>query len=121
MASAAHMATTTLRVDGMTCGACTSSVESGFKDVDGAGNVSVSLIMGRAVVQHDPKTLSPDSVKNIIEDRGFDAEILSTDNPFPTRVEGGENLMIEFDETQKSKESSLFTTTLAIEGMTCGA
>lgn len=121
MASAAHMATTTLRVDGMTCGACTSSVESGFKDVDGAGNVSVSLIMGRAVVQHDPKTLSPDSVKNIIEDRGFDAEILSTDTPFPTRVEGGENPMIEFDETQKSKESSLFTTTLAVEGMTCGA
>lgn len=115
MASAAHMATTTLRVDGMTCGACTSSVESGFKDVDGAGNVSVSLIMGRAVVQHDPKTLSPDSVKNIIEDRGFDAEILSTDVPLSKSV------MIDLGETPQSEGSGLFTTTLAVEGMTCGA
>lgn len=121
MASVAHMATTTLQVDGMTCGACTSSVENGFKDVDGAGNVSVSLIMGRAVVQHDPKTLSPDSVKNIIEDRGFDAEILSTDIPSPTRVEGAEDLMIELGEAQQPEGSGLFTTTLSVEGMTCGA
>lgn len=112
------MATTTLRVDGMTCGACTSSVESGFKDVDGAGSVSVSLIMGRAVVQHDPNTLSPDSVKNIVEDRGFDAEILSTDLPLPTRVE---EAMMKLGETQQSEGSGLFTTTLSIEGMTCGA
>lgn len=115
------MATTTLRVDGMTCGACTSAVESGFRDVDGAGKVSVSLIMGRAVVQHDPKTLPPDSVKDIIEDRGFGAEILSTDIPSPIRVEEVEDLVSNLRETHHSEESGLFTTTLAVEGMTCGA
>ena len=57
MASGTHMATTTLRVDGMTCGACTSSVENAFKDVDGAGDVTVSLILGRVVVRHDSKKL----------------------------------------------------------------
>lgn len=110
------MATTTLRVDGMTCGACTSSVESGFKEIDGAGHVSVSLIMGRAVVQHNPKKLSPEAVKDIIEDRGFDAEVLSTDIPLPLTMEE-----VDLDESQQSDEPGLFATTLAIEGMTCGA
>src|SRR4051812_386628 len=82
-APTAHMATTTLRVEGMTCGACTSAVESGFEDVDGVGSVTVSLIMERAVVQHDPLRIAPEKIKEIIEDRGFDAEVLSTDLPAP--------------------------------------
>jgi Cu+-exporting ATPase len=77
----AHMATTTLKVEGMTCGACTSAIETGFQGVAGVGNVSVSLVMERAVISHDPAVISADDVKEIIEDRGFDAEVLSTDLP----------------------------------------
>jgi len=108
----ALMATTTLKVDGMTCGACTSAVESGFKDVDGAGAVSVSLIMGRAVVHHDPTKLTPDQIAEIIEDRGFDAEVLTTDTPSVKAA-----LPIE----TSSSSASASTTTLKVEGMTCGA
>lgn len=111
------MATTTLVVDGMTCGACSSAVEAGFKDVDGAGKVSVSLIMGRAVVQHNPEKLSPEAVKAIIEDRGFDAEVISTDIPLPLATRDG----MDMYEAQMHGESGLSTTTLAVEGMTCGA
>ena len=75
------MATTTLKVEGMTCGACTSAIESGFQGVAGVGNVSISLVMERAVISHDPEVISADDVKEIIEDRGFDAEVLSTDLP----------------------------------------
>jgi P-type Cu+ transporter len=117
MAAAMHMATTTLAVDGMTCGACSSAIESGFKDIDGAGNVSVSLIMGRAVVQHDFEKLSADSVKAIIEDRGFDAEVISTD--IPSSMAGKDRT--DTHQSQLLEESGLSTTTLAIEGMTCGA
>src|SRR2546422_862529 len=85
-AETAHMATTTLKVDGMTCGACTSAVESGFKGVEGAGAVSVSLVIGRAVVHHDPTILSAEKVAEIIEDRGFDAEVLSTNTPKPATI-----------------------------------
>lgn len=107
---AAHMTTTTIKVDGMTCGACTSAVESAFQGVDGAGEVSVSLMMGRAVVQHDPEVLSAEKAAEIIEDRGFDAEVLSTNIP---RKENG----------KPTKESipSQCTTTLSVQGMTCGA
>ncbi len=116
----AHMATTILRVEGMTCGACTSAVESGFKGVEGAGNVSVSLVMGRAVVQHDPERLSAEEVREIIEDRGFDAEILSTDLPATTKEEVLEDLSSSEDE-QAAEGEGLSITTLAVEGMTCGA
>jgi P-type Cu+ transporter len=106
----AHMATTTVKVDGMTCGACTSAVESGFKGVNGAGAVSVSLVMGRAVVNHDPTKLSAEKVAEIIEDRGFDAEVLSTNMPNANVTPLGPSTAIP-----------ITTTTLSVEGMTCGA
>lgn len=118
MASPIHMATTTLKVEGMTCGACTSAIESAFKNVDGAGNASVSLVMERAVIQHDPRKLSPEAIKDMIEERGFDAEVIATDIPLVTEEE---------EEVQtigvagQDATPGLSVTTLAVEGMTCGA
>ncbi|KAL8393608.1 hypothetical protein RB595_003376 [Gaeumannomyces hyphopodioides] len=108
-----HIATTTLKVGGMTCGACTSAVESGFKGVDGVGNVSVSLVMERAVVMHDPQKISAEMIQEIIEDRGFDAEVLATDlpSPLPNRTKFHDN----------ADGPPVTVTTVAIEGMTCGA
>ena len=111
------MATTTLVVEGMTCGACSSAVESGFKDVDGAGKVSVSLIMGRAVVQHNPQKLSADAVKAIIEGCGFDAEVISTDLPISSAEREG----MDIRGLQVLEDQGLSLTTLAVDGMTCGA
>ncbi|KAF5249352.1 hypothetical protein FANTH_5433 [Fusarium anthophilum] len=99
--TSAHLATTTLQVGGMTCGSGTSAVEAGFKGVDGVGIVSVSLVMERAVVTHDPEIIPAEKIQEIIEDRGFDAESTAIGNV---------------------TESALTaTTTFAIEGMTCGA
>ncbi|EPE03548.1 heavy metal translocating p-type atpase [Ophiostoma piceae UAMH 11346] len=108
-----HMATTTLKVGGMTCGACTSSVEAGFKGVDGVGNVSVSLVMERAVVMHDPSRITAEQVRDIIEDRGFDAEVLATDLPSP-RISPD-----EYDVEDNGPVTQL--TTVSVGGMTCGA
>ncbi|KAK8046276.1 heavy metal translocating P-type ATPase [Apiospora saccharicola] len=111
----ASWATTTLRVGGMTCGACTSAVEAGFKGVDGVGNVSVSLVMERAVVMHDPERISAEAISEIIEDRGFDAEVLSSDLPSPA-FKPFEKLFDAEDD-----EPTMTVTTIAVEGMTCGA
>ncbi|KAF4548448.1 E1-E2 ATPase-like protein 5 [Elsinoe fawcettii] len=99
-----HMSTTTLKVEGMTCGACTSSVEAAFKNAEGVGSVSVSLVMERAVVQHDATRIGPEAIREMIEDRGFDAEVLNTNAP---------------QETQQ--KTDLVTTTVKVGGMTCGA
>ncbi|KAI9848273.1 MAG: hypothetical protein M1837_000537 [Sclerophora amabilis] len=135
--SAVHLATTTLRVEGMTCGACTASIESGFKDVEGVGTVSVSLMMGRAVVVHDPEKITAEAVKEVIEDRGFDAEVLSTDLPSsdasgaasrngtsgpahaPLVDTKDSNPTLRQEQIGTGQE--IMTTTVAIEGMTCGA
>jgi Cu+-exporting ATPase len=116
----AHMATTTLKVGGMTCGACTSAVEAGLKGVDGVGNVSVSLVMERAVVIHDPEKVSADKIQEIIEDRGFDAEVLATDLPSPMFNRHG-YLYGEDENEEEDEESATTTTILSVEGMTCGA
>lgn len=118
MASSIHMATTTLRVEGMTCGACTSSVETAFKNMEGAGSVSVSLVMGRAVIHHDPQRLSPEALKGMIEDRGFDAEVITTDIPIPADQE---EIPTYIRTAKDIAETRLSITTLAVEGMTCGA
>ncbi|QSZ29695.1 hypothetical protein DSL72_004212 [Monilinia vaccinii-corymbosi] len=118
----AHMATTTVKVGGMTCGACTSAVESGFKGVAGIGNVSVSLVMERAVILHDPQRISAEKIQEIIEDRGFDAEVLATDLPSPIFDRKGRlyNASDESD-SEDAEDAPITTTTLAVEGMTCGA
>lgn len=113
------MATTTLKVEGMTCGACTSAIESGFEGVAGVGNVSISLVMERAVIQHDPETISADQVKEIIEDRGFDADVLSTDLPSTQTTE--DHFLSDSEDEDETPATGISTTTLSVGGMTCGA
>ncbi|KAK8065540.1 heavy metal translocating P-type ATPase [Apiospora hydei] len=115
----ASWATTTLRVGGMTCGACTSAVEAGFKGVDGVGNVSVSLVMERAVVMHDPERISAEAISEIIEDRGFEAEVLSSDLPSPAFKPFDK--LFDADDDNDDDEPTTTVTTIAVEGMTCGA
>ncbi|KAH8682264.1 hypothetical protein BX600DRAFT_375190 [Xylariales sp. PMI_506] len=112
----AQWATTTLRVGGMTCGACTSAVEAGFKGIDGVGNVSVSLVMERAVIMHDPERIPAEKIQEIIEDRGFDAEVLATDLPSPLMT--ARDRLFDAEDTD---EPPTTVTTIAVEGMTCGA
>ncbi|KAF8448462.1 E1-E2 ATPase-domain-containing protein [Terfezia claveryi] len=100
-----HFATATIAVEGMTCGACTSALEAGFKGVDGVGSFSVSLLAERAVVIYDSTVLPTERIVEIIEDRGFGATILSTDIP---------------SHAQRT-EPKQATTTIKVEGMTCGA
>lgn len=123
-APSAHLTTTTLRVEGMTCGACTSAVESGFENVIGVGSVSVSLVMERAVVMHDENRISAEQIREIIEDRGFDAEVLSSDAVRPA----GLDIIDESDEDEDEDgeaigglSNGLMVTTLSVGGMTCGA
>src|SRR3954467_15785739 len=72
----AYMATTTLKIEGMTCGACTSAVEGAFKDVPGIGLFSISLLSERAVIKHNPDIISPEELVETIQDVGFDAVVL---------------------------------------------
>ncbi len=127
-APSSHMATTTLKVGGMTCGACTSAVEGGFRGVDGVGSVSVSLVMERAVVVHDPTILSAEQVRDTIEDCGFDAEVLASDVAVEEEDDVEETEVAYNDsedeidgQTEGDGGLQISTTTVSVGGMTCGA
>lgn len=121
----AHMTTTTLRVEGMTCGACTSSVESGLKDVEGVGSVSVSLVMERAVVTHDADKIGAEQIRDMIDDRGFDATVISSDRPETPLFDISDEEDVEDDDGEEEEADLLgggiYATTLHVGGMTCGA
>jgi copper chaperone len=67
------METTTIKVDGMSCGGCVKSVTGVLTALDGVANAEVSLEQKQAVVEFDAGKVSRDQLKAVIEDAGFDA------------------------------------------------
>jgi len=62
-----------LRIYGMTCSSCTSTVEAGLSAVPGITNVSVSLATETCTVNFDRSLITPREMVEHIEDMGFDA------------------------------------------------
>ena len=66
------METTTIKVDGMSCGGCVKSVTGVLTALDGVAKAEVSLEQKRAVVEFDAAKLTRDQLKAVIEDAGFE-------------------------------------------------
>lgn len=92
-----------VKVTGMTCSACTNSVESAVNGVKGVVKASVSLLQNKAFVVFDPNFVKDEDIKEAIEDAGFEAEVLPDSN-----------------KTQVGSKKSL-TGQFRIGGMTCAA
>lgn len=72
------MQTERLKVTGMTCGGCTSSVGHALKAINGVSNVEVSLAAGEASVQFDERLTSPEQLKLAVQRAGYG---IDTTNP----------------------------------------
>ncbi|KAK6150231.1 hypothetical protein DH2020_017756 [Rehmannia glutinosa] len=92
-----------VRVTGMTCAACSNSVESALMSVNGVVRASVALLQNKADVTFDPALVKDEDITNAIEDAGFEAEIL----PEPS--------------TSHSKPHRTLIGQFTIGGMTCAA
>ncbi|KAK8505469.1 hypothetical protein V6N13_036914 [Hibiscus sabdariffa] len=90
-------------VTGMTCAACSNSVEGALKSINGVFRASVALLQNRADVVFDPNLVKDEDIKNAIEDAGFEAEIL----PEPSNV--------------GTKPRGMLVGQFTIGGMTCAA
>jgi copper chaperone len=67
------METTTIKVDGMSCGGCVKSVTGVLTALDGVAKAEVSLEQAQAVVEFDAAKVTRDQLKAVVEDAGFDA------------------------------------------------
>ncbi|KAF9530394.1 E1-E2 ATPase-domain-containing protein [Crepidotus variabilis] len=74
-----------LRIYGMTCSSCTSTVEAGLIDTPGITSVAVSLATETCTVHFDRSLVAPRDMVSRIEEMGFDA-ILS-DNQDGTQLQ----------------------------------
>ncbi|WP_047984062.1 copper chaperone CopZ [Ornithinibacillus californiensis] len=66
------MQTLTLDVRGMTCGHCKMSVEGALNELEGVSNVEVDLTTGNVTVSYDESKVTLESLRNAIEDQGYD-------------------------------------------------
>jgi len=67
------METTTIKVDGMSCGGCSASVTKVLSETAGVTKAEVTLTPGQAVVEFDPAKVTRAALCAAIDDAGFEA------------------------------------------------
>ncbi|KAF8033010.1 hypothetical protein BT93_D1792 [Corymbia citriodora subsp. variegata] len=67
-----------IRINGMTCTSCSSTVESALQAVGGVQKAHVALVTEEAEVYYDSSILSYNNLLQAIEDAGFEASLVSS-------------------------------------------
>ena len=65
------MRTEVLKVTGMTCGGCASSVTKSLRAVRGVRQVAVSVPRGEATVEFDEASTSPEDLRQAVTRAGY--------------------------------------------------
>ncbi len=78
---------TSIKIEGMTCNGCVSSVSTALKNVDGVSKVNVSLKKGIADVEFDAQKTSIKKLETTIASLGYDAGDVQAKNPHKCKDE----------------------------------
>ncbi|XP_023573008.1 copper-transporting ATPase 2 isoform X2 [Octodon degus] len=129
----AQEAVVKLRVEGMTCRSCVSSIEGKLRKLHGVVRVRVSLSNKEAVVTYQPYLIQPEDLRDHVSDMGFEAAIKNKVAPLslgpidvgrlqcanPKRPSAFANQNLNNSETLGHQGSHMATVQLGIEGMHC--
>jgi len=74
--AAATLASTTLHVEGMTCGSCAVTIRVAATKLDGVASVEVSYDKGTATVQYDPAKIEPAAIAKVISELGYKTSVV---------------------------------------------
>uniref|UniRef100_A0A8D2CVJ1 Copper-transporting ATPase 1 n=1 Tax=Sciurus vulgaris TaxID=55149 RepID=A0A8D2CVJ1_SCIVU len=72
---------TVINIDGMTCNSCVQSIEGVISKKTGVKSIRVSLANSNGTVEYDPLLTSPETLREAIEDMGFDATLSDMNEP----------------------------------------
>nr|XP_048312247.1 copper-transporting ATPase 2 isoform X1 [Myodes glareolus] len=131
--SAAQEAMVKLRVEGMTCQSCVSSIEGKIRKLQGVVRIKVSLSNQEAVITYQPYLIQPEDLRDHICDMGFEAAIKNRTAPLrlgPIDIDKLESTNLKRptvslnqnsnnSETPGHQGSHLATLQLGIDGMHC--
>uniref|UniRef100_A0A8D0GR11 Copper-transporting ATPase 2 n=1 Tax=Sphenodon punctatus TaxID=8508 RepID=A0A8D0GR11_SPHPU len=65
-----------LQITGMTCASCVSNIERNLQKENGVVSVLVALMAGKAEVKYKPESIQPLEIAQLIQNMGFEAEII---------------------------------------------
>ncbi|KAM6180395.1 copper-transporting ATPase 2 [Erethizon dorsatum] len=129
----AQEAVVKLRVEGMTCQSCVSSIEGKLRKLHGVVRVKVSLSNQEAVITYQPYLIQPEDLRDHVSDMGFEAAIKNKVAPLslgpidisrlqsanPKRTSAFANQNLNNSETLGHQGSHMATLQLGIDGMHC--
>ncbi|XP_072294966.1 copper-transporting ATPase 1 [Eucyclogobius newberryi] len=87
MTQKVSIASTTIGVEGMTCGSCVQSIEQRIGSFPGVIHIKVSLELKNAAIFFDQNKQSPDSLSVAIEDMGFESSLSESSNTAPVATD----------------------------------
>ncbi|UGB32928.1 copper chaperone CopZ [Metabacillus sp. B2-18] len=61
-----------LTVNGMSCGHCVNAIEGNVGKLNGVSQVKVHLNEGKVELEFNPEIVSLDTIKETIDDQGYD-------------------------------------------------
>ncbi|XP_045423254.1 copper-transporting ATPase 2 isoform X2 [Lemur catta] len=124
-----------LRVEGMTCQSCVSSIEGKIRKLQGVVRVKVSLSHQEAIITYQPYLIQPEDLRDHVNDMGFEAAIKNKVTPLslgpidigrlqstnPKRPLAFTNQNFSNSETSGQQGSHVVTLQLRIGGMHCNS
>uniref|UniRef100_A0A8C5VGS7 Copper-transporting ATPase 1 n=1 Tax=Microcebus murinus TaxID=30608 RepID=A0A8C5VGS7_MICMU len=125
---------TVINIDGMTCSSCVQSIEDVISKKEGVKSIQVSLANSSGTVEYDPLLTSPETLREAIEDMGFNATLSDTppneplvvivqpssEMPLLTSInEYYPKMMTQVHDNQEAKTSSKCY--IQVTGMTCAS
>ncbi|KAM6178193.1 copper-transporting ATPase 2 [Rhynchocyon petersi] len=122
-----------LRVEGMTCQSCVSSIEGKLGKLQGVVRVRVSLSNQEAVITYQPYLIQPEDLRDHVSDMGFEAAIKTKMAPLslgpidigrlqttnPKRPSAPAHQSLSSSENFEAQGSQGITMQLTVDGMHC--
>ncbi|XP_006873803.1 PREDICTED: copper-transporting ATPase 1-like isoform X1 [Chrysochloris asiatica] len=121
---------TVFSIGGMTCNSCVQSIEGIISKKAGVKSVQVSLATSIGVVEYDPLLTSPETLREAIENVGFDATLSDMDDPSVLIAQPSSEMpllgstnefyakMTPIHDKDETKTSKCF---IQVTGMTCAS
>ncbi|NWV88481.1 ATP7A ATPase, partial [Machaerirhynchus nigripectus] len=125
--SQASSAVLRLKVDGMTCHSCTSTIEGKLGKLQGIQRIRVSLDNQEAVVVYQPPLITAEEIKQQIEAAGFTAAFKKQPRPLKLsgidleRLRSAQPRSSEASQRENPSGTGTKTVVLRVEGMHCNS